>query len=321
MAFIIPLGANPNQCFNDITPNDMKSSPTCAVSGAFIIFGGWSAVMWISLRSFALHLQICWQIVLGKTFMWGAIATGWGIPLIGLTLALVFSGVSFRFGDTCHINHQNSLADFWIPLLVFAALTLIIQFATFGYCIKVYLASLSDGSTTTGSSGLPSYAASGRATVTPRQAYRRVRRVLELQWRGIAIVLLIVGDVIFFSVVFVFLDDIETNLLKDPAKAATWLACLIENVGDKDQCLSLAAPLVVNEATVMAVLILLSVSNLRRDLPTTYLQIAGQRNLADSFARKNFILHRLGRATQKQRQAQQRVRQRRCFEIQRPRFV
>jgi hypothetical protein len=262
LGFIIPLAAKPAQCYNAITPNDMMSSKTCALSGAFLLAGGWSAVVWVSLRAVALHLQICWQVVIGKTFMWGAIASGWGIPAIALTVALVFSGVSFRFGDTCHINHKNSLADFWIPLLVFAALTVIIQFATFGYCIKVYLASLADDSTTTNSSGLPSYTNSIKGTITPRQAYRRVRRVIELQWRGIAIVLLIVADVVFFAIIFVFMDDIETNMLKDPTKSLKWLTCLVENQGDKDKCLSFAASLVVNEATVLAVLVLLSVSHL-----------------------------------------------------------
>jgi hypothetical protein len=238
----------------------MNTSKTCALSGAFLLVGGWSGVMWVFLRAVALHLQICWQVVIGKTFMWGALASGWGIPAIALTVALVFSGVSFRFGDTCHINHKNSLADFWIPLLVFAAITVIIQFGTFGYCIKVYLASLADDSTTTNSSGLPSYTNSIRGTISPRQAYRRVRRVIELQWRGIAIVLLIIADVIFFAVVFVFMDDIETNVLKDPTKSLKWLECLIESEGDKNLCLSSAGSLVVNEATVMAVLILLSVS-------------------------------------------------------------
>lgn len=217
--------------------------------------------MWVFLRAVALHLQICWQVVLGRSFMWGAIAAGWGIPAIALTIALVFSGVSFRFGDTCHINHNNSLADFWIPLLVFAGITVIVQFATFGYCIKVYLASLSDDSTTTNSSGLPSYSGSVRATLSPRQAYRRVRRVLELQWRGIIIVLVIIADVIFFSVVFVFLDDIEQSLLHNPQKGQEWLLCLITAQGNKNLCTKFAKDLVVSEATVMAVLLLLSVRN------------------------------------------------------------
>lgn len=191
--------------------------------------------------------------------MYGAFVAGWGVPAIGLAVALVFSGVSFRFGDTCHINHKNSLAGFWIPLLVFAGLTVIIQFATFGYCIKVYLASLSDDSNTTNSSGLPSYAGTVR-TVSPRQAYRRVRRVIELQWRGIAIVLLIIADVTFFAVVFVFMDNSETAVQNNPALAAEWIGCLILAQGNKNSCLTQAAKLVVNEATIMSVLLLLSVS-------------------------------------------------------------
>lgn len=218
--------------------------------------------MWVFLRALALHLQICWQVVIGKTFMWGALAAGWGIPAIGLTVAMVFSGVSFRFGGTCHINHENSLGDLWIPLLVFAGVTVIIQFATFGYCIKVYLASLQDDSTTTNSSGVRSFNNSLRGTISPRQAYRRIRRVIELQWRGIVIVLIIIADVIFFAVVFVFMDDLETNILKNPTKSRDWLGCLISTEGNKNACLSFAQDLVVNEATVMSVLVLLSVSHL-----------------------------------------------------------
>ncbi|KAM3088373.1 hypothetical protein ACMFMG_000018 [Clarireedia jacksonii] len=262
LGFIIPLGAKPDQCFNEITPNDMNSSLTCAFSGAFIMAGGWCGVMWLFLRSLALHLQICWQVVIGKMFMWGALVTGWGIPAIALTFALIFSGVSFRFGNTCHVNHKDSLADFWIPLLVFSGATVVMQFITFGYCIKVYLASLSDTSSTTEGSGvLPSYTNSIR-TISPRQAYRRVRRVIELQWRGITIVLLIVADVIFFAIVFVFMDDLATNILKDPTKAQVWLTCILRTGGDKNQCLPLASNLVVNEATVAAVLVLLSMNGI-----------------------------------------------------------
>jgi hypothetical protein len=240
----------------------MTTSTSCGLSGAFLIAGGWCGVMWVFLRAVALHLQICWQVVIGKTFMWGALATGWGIPALGLTLALVFSGVSFRFGDTCHINHKNSLADLWIPLLVFAGSTVIIQFATFGYCIKVYLASLADDSTTTNSSGLPSYTNSIRGTISPRQAYRRVRRVVELQWRGIAIVLLIIADVIFFAVVFVFMDNIEEDVIQSPTKPIKWLECIVQTGGDKNACLPLTKSLIINEATVMSVLLLLSVGPL-----------------------------------------------------------
>ncbi|TPX11224.1 uncharacterized protein E0L32_001042 [Thyridium curvatum] len=261
LGFVIPLAGNPPQCADKITPNSMKSNSVCAASGASVILGGFSAVMWVFLRSLSLHLQICWQVVVGRNFMWASQALGWGIPILGLTLDLVFSGVSFRFGNTCHINHENSLADLWIPLLVLAGLTIIIQFATFGYCIKVYLASLADNSASTEGSGMPSYTNSIR-TMTPRQAYRRVRRVIQLQWRGIAIVILIIADVIFFSIIFVFQDNTVQSVKANPDSALDFLMCLIRNANAKDKCLNEAKVLVVNQATVGAVLLLLAMNGL-----------------------------------------------------------
>ncbi|KAI8632532.1 hypothetical protein F5Y19DRAFT_492334 [Xylariaceae sp. FL1651] len=261
LGFIIPLAGKPEQCFNEITPNGQDSSSICAASGAFLLLGGWGGVMWVFLRALSLHLQICWQLVVGRNYMWFSQALGWGIPIVGLVILLVFSGVSFRFGATCHINHENSLADFWIPLLIFAGLTVIIQFATFGYCIKVYLASLADNAASTEQSGMRSYSNSIR-TMTPRQAYRRVRRVIQLQWRGIVIVLIIIADVIFFAIIFVFLDNTVEDIKHDPKKALPWLLCLATHEGDKNACLEQAKPLVVSLPTVTAVLILLAMNGL-----------------------------------------------------------
>ncbi|EAQ93629.1 hypothetical protein CHGG_01864 [Chaetomium globosum CBS 148.51] len=261
LGFVLPLAGNPEQCFDDITPNSMRTGSLCAASGFFLIMGGWAGVMWIFLRALSLHLQICWQLVVGRNFMWFAQAVGWGIPVIGVVIAFILSGVSFRFGPTCHINHKNSLADLWIPLLVFAGLTIIIQFATFGYCIKVYLASLADNSASTEGSGMPSYTNSIR-TMTPKQAYRRVRRVIALQWRGIAIVLIIVADVIFFSIIFVFQDNTVEAVKHDPSIALPWIICLASNGGDKTLCLDEASGLVVNMATIGAVLFLLAINGI-----------------------------------------------------------
>ncbi|CCF39314.1 hypothetical protein CH063_10179 [Colletotrichum higginsianum] len=261
LGFVVPLADQPEQCYNAITPHSMKSSKVCGASGAFLLLGGWAGVMWVFLRSLSLHLQICWQVVVGRNFMIFAQATGWGIPLIGIVVALVFSGVSFRFGATCHINHKNSLADFWIPLLVFAGLTVIIQFATFGYCIKVYLASLADNSASTEGSSLPTYSNSVQ-TMSPRQAYRRVRRVIQLQWRGIAIVLIIIADVIFFSVVFVFQDNTVQAVHDDQSFARDWVSCLVREEGDRTKCYDESKSLVVNEATITAVLILLAMNGI-----------------------------------------------------------
>lgn len=241
----------------------MTSSPVCAASGSFLLFGGYAGLMWVFLRSFSLHLQICWQVSVGRTFMVVSQLLGWGIPLLSLSFALIFSGVSFRFGATCHINHDNSLADFWVPLLVVAALTLAATFFTFGYCIKVYLQSLVDAPASIATSAhLPttSYQPSIPATISAAQAYRRIRRVISLQWRGIAIVLIIVSDVIFFSVVFVSQDNTLSSVQHDVSLTEAWVFCLIASQGNKNACLEEASALVVGDATVIAVLLLLAVS-------------------------------------------------------------
>jgi hypothetical protein len=171
---------------------------------------------------------------------------------------LVHTGVSFRFGEICHINVTNSLYDYWIPIMIFAAAALFLQVSTMIYCTHIYVRSLFDKSTsTTGSSNLPSYNASVR-TVTARQAYRRVRRVLQLQWRGVALVSIIIANVIFFAVVFINLDNAVAPTAANVKQATPWLMCLATTGGDREGCREYAAVIGPNEATVLAVVILLS---------------------------------------------------------------
>ena len=178
-----------------------------------------------------------------------------------LAISLSTTGVSFRFGDTCHINHDKALAVFWGPLLAVAGAAMVLQFGTLGYCIQVYLRALmTDSATTDNSSTLPSYNGSVR-TVSARQAYRRVRRVIELQWRGILVVIVIVADVVFFAVIFVSMDNTTQAAVSDLRRAEPWLLCLVSSGGDKNKCLPKASGLVFKESTVMAVLIVLSVSS------------------------------------------------------------
>ncbi|KAJ5304419.1 uncharacterized protein N7443_004079 [Penicillium atrosanguineum] len=258
IAFIIPLGARPDQCHNAITPNDMYSDLSCAFSGALLLFGGWLVVMWSFIRTIAFHVQVCWEVVLGPKFMWGAFLCGFGIPAIGITVMLIITGVSFRFGQICHINIKHGEQDYWYPVMAFAAAALVMQLATMAYCIHIYLRSLFDksASTTENSSGLPSYTSSIR-TQTARQAYRRVKRVLQLQWRGVALVVIIIANVIFFAVVFI---DLDREIAPTPAnlkRAEPWLACLLMG-GTKKECMQYASALGPNEATILAMIYLLS---------------------------------------------------------------
>lgn len=261
LAFLIPLADQPEQCANQITPNDMYSNITCAISGAFLIFGGWAVVIWVFWRALALHLQICWEVSYGKVFFWITLIVGWLIPAIGVALTLGLTGVSYRFGNVCHINHEHGLEDFWGPLLAFATLALVLQCITIGYCINVYVRSVLDDKTTTeNSSGVPTYSGSMN-TASAKQAYRRVKRVIQLQWRGATIVLLIIAEVVFFSIIFVSMDNsaqVNDDLIE---RAKPWITCLLLTGGDKDRCLPQAQDLVKPEGIVIAVLVCLGVSH------------------------------------------------------------
>lgn len=262
-SFIIPLGTNPEQCYNQITPKDMHDDLSCAFTGAMLLFGGWVVVVWTFIRAVAFHLQVCWEIFIGKKFMWGAFICGWGIPIIGTTVMLILTGVSFRFGDTCHINIKYGTQDYWAPVTAFAAAALVLHLASMGYCTHVYLRSVFSNDTTTNSSGLPSSTHTSSArTVTTRQAYRRIRRIIQLQWRGAALILVIIGNVIFFAVVFIDLDKQLAVTPENMKKAMPWLMCLISSEGDKQKCAKEIEKIGPNQATLLALLILLSLVGL-----------------------------------------------------------
>uniref|UniRef100_A0A093UXB2 Frizzled and smoothened-like protein O n=1 Tax=Talaromyces marneffei PM1 TaxID=1077442 RepID=A0A093UXB2_TALMA len=259
--FIIPLGTKPQQCNDPITPNDMNTDWSCAFTGAILLFGGIACVTWSLLRTIALHLQVCWEVVIGPVFMWISFAVGLGVPVLILTLMLVFTGVSYRFGGVCHINSKNSLHDYWLPALVFGGMGLVLQFVTMGYCIHVYIRALFDPAdpTSTSNSGLPSYASSSR-TATARQAYKRVQRVLKLQWRSMALVMVILANVIYLSVTFLQLDSDLTLNAANLAKAQPWLTCLA-TLRDPTKCASEASALGLTEAALDAALVLLCIAS------------------------------------------------------------
>lgn len=189
---------------------------------------------------------------------------GWTVPPVGLAIALVITGTSYRFGGTCHINHDNALADFWAPLMVLAGASLIVHVGTIIYCVHVYVKAIMEGGdSTANSSALPPSAASIR-TVSAKQAYRRAMHIFRLQWRGIAVVLIILGNVIFFTVVFLALDRTATLTPENFQKTWPWLECLASTKGNRTKCSSKAEELGLgpSQGTMWALLILLPLSGL-----------------------------------------------------------
>ena len=72
--------------------------------------------------------------------------------------------------------------------------------------------------------------------------------------------LLIIGEVAFFSAVFVSMDNSTQTSADLLEKATPWLTCLATSGGDKNKCLDLVGDMVRTEAVVLAVLIVLGVS-------------------------------------------------------------
>ncbi|KNG46500.1 g protein-coupled receptor : secretin-like protein [Stemphylium lycopersici] len=265
LGFVIPFGAQPEQCYDEITPNDMYSSLTCAFSGAFLISGGLSMAVWIFIRALSMHLQICWDVTPGKKFFYWAQGLGWSIAAAFFTITITITGVSFRFGDVCHVNAEYSMKDFWGPLLAIAGAAMVIQVATFVYCIKVYLQNMfSDEKTETQSSaGLPSYTTSIQ-TRSAKAVYRRVRKVLYLQWRGITIVVFILVDVIFFSIVFIWLNSATSHATENLEEIIPYVKCLMtEYQSNLEACFPLGQDIAIDQSTVTAILIMLSIAGLQ----------------------------------------------------------
>lgn len=77
-----------------------------------------------------MHLQICWDVMPGKMFFYCAQGIGWAVAAAFFTATITVTGVSFRFGDVCHVNSANSMKDFWGPLLAIAGAATVVQLAT-----------------------------------------------------------------------------------------------------------------------------------------------------------------------------------------------
>jgi hypothetical protein len=84
----------------------------------------------VSLRALSMHLQICHDVVPGTKFFYFASILGWGLSCLFFTVTFAITGVSYRFGDTCHVNAQRSMGGFWAPLLAMAGIAALLQIAT-----------------------------------------------------------------------------------------------------------------------------------------------------------------------------------------------
>ncbi|KAK5169504.1 uncharacterized protein LTR77_005480 [Saxophila tyrrhenica] len=277
ISFIIPLAGNPDQCYNMITPRDMYSSMSCAWSGTLLEVGAMSAVIWILLRSLWTHLRVCWNIEHTPAFLWIAHLLGWGLPVIFLAISLPITGVSFRVGGTCLPNPNGAFVTWFGWLITFAAAGAIIQFATTGFCLAIYLKSFfkqdpQSFSSTTGASMASGPSAAGNANgngqtkhsarkMAKRLAWRRVRKVMQMQWRSIALSLFVILQTCYFGSIYVAqVQNSKANAKPEHSEQVfQWISCLVQSGGDKDRCIYLAKSLSLPEASVITNFFLVSI--------------------------------------------------------------
>ncbi|KAL4877427.1 hypothetical protein BJY04DRAFT_222176 [Aspergillus karnatakaensis] len=262
VAFIIPLGPSDHYCHDAITPNYWLSDTTCAVSGSFLHYGVWVLIIGCFFRSLSLYLQLHWDVEPATRFRTIALLTIFGGSLALLALMLGVSGVSYQVGSMCYISYANSIPSFWGPLIGVAFISFLIQIFIMGYCIRGVI---TRGGTARFSilifkrhgreSSQDTQGDLPRPSVPVRHTSTKIWRIMQLQWRAIAIACLILLYVVY--VAQAVLRWGAPSQYSDE-ELSPWVTCLINKKGDKEACGHEASRIGPNQATAVSALALLA---------------------------------------------------------------
>lgn len=203
-----------------------------------------------------------------------AVGFGVGVPIIFLSISLPISGVSYRLGNVCVPNQFSALATWFAWILIFAAISWIIQVVTILFCLWRFASSMVSGPVgkTHMSKSSVSTADSGqtrvRTSLTPakkrRVAWRKIKRLLLLQWRSIVLAFIVANLTVYFGIVFIQ-QNLTTKILPGTENLTnvdlTWFVCLMSHNGDKNACLQQASGLGLAEGRAIGTLVLASVSS------------------------------------------------------------
>ncbi|KAL3478511.1 hypothetical protein BJX99DRAFT_104714 [Aspergillus californicus] len=261
IAFIIPLGPSVEYCHDAITPNYWLSDNSCAASGSLILYGVWVLVIGCFFRSLSLYLQVRWDIEPGNRFRTIALTCIFAGSLAMLGIALGVSGVSYQVGKMCYTSYPHSIAAFWGPLIGLASISFLLQMVIMVYCIagvitrggtarfSIFNLKRSRNSSV-GDDGLPR-----DALVPSGYTSFRIRRILQLQWRAIAIAVLVLLYVAYVGQAVMRFRDPKGY---DYEKLAPWMECLVRVKGDHRACKEYASIIQPNQATAVSALALLA---------------------------------------------------------------
>lgn len=154
IAFIIPLGTQPDLCYNAITPNNEKTQASCAGTGVLLELGAMGAVVWsksagwirvplwlltisstVLLRAIWTLLRITINLKRIELFKKISIGIGIALPILFLAISLPITSVSYSLGDICVPANPSSLWTWFLWVIIFSFVSWVIQVGTIVYCI------------------------------------------------------------------------------------------------------------------------------------------------------------------------------------------
>lgn len=132
--------------------------------------------------------------------------------------------------------------------------------SSFFFVLKVYLQEFRSGARNTHEDSLASSLPTpDAATQKRREVYKRVTKVIQLQWRSLAIAVLVLIIIVLLSVVFIVVDAETLAAAHDSTLVLPWALCLVENQGNRDKCLKDVHGLAPNESLLIGTLLMLSI--------------------------------------------------------------
>ncbi|QKX64083.1 uncharacterized protein TRUGW13939_11256 [Talaromyces rugulosus] len=294
VAYVMPLAKAPNQCYNEITPNDNSSDSMCTATSTVLFIGVWLVVISCFFRSVSLHLIVVWERKLGRKFKYMSLTCIFLLTILLVALQQRVTGTSYQLGKVCYLNPINGWVTFWMPLLGMGVVSFILQVWTLGYCLlnvfrgmwedRVIAAYNEENNNEDGGGGSSnsnsnnengechddntneSHLSSVRSWRGeeghggPRRNSLATQKLLtSMQWRPMFAAFGVLIYVALITVIFMMLRVED----RDPAeKFDNWVSCLIVSSGDKNRCMSYLSDLGPDENLVVVTFFLLALAGI-----------------------------------------------------------